>query len=62
MVTNPRRLAAAALGPLVVLGSHFLELLIVVQDETFITLRLPDAIQRAISAPSFGVCEVTLVE
>jgi hypothetical protein len=30
MVANPRCLAAAALGPLVAPGSHFLELLIVV--------------------------------
>jgi hypothetical protein len=39
-----------------------LELLIVVQDGTFITLWLPDAIRRVISAPGFGVGEVTLVE
>jgi hypothetical protein len=62
VVANPRRLAAAALGPLIASGSHFLELLVVVQHETFVTLRLPNAIRRAISAPGFGVGEVVLVE
>jgi hypothetical protein len=62
MVANSRRLAAAALGPLIASGSHFLELLIVVQDGSFITLRLPDAIRRVLSAPDVGVGEVVLVE
>jgi hypothetical protein len=62
MVGNPRRLAAAALGPLIAPGSHFLELPVVVQDGTFVTLRLPDAIRRAFSILGFGVGEVTLVE
>jgi hypothetical protein len=31
MVATPRRLAAAALGPLITPGSHFLELLVIVQ-------------------------------
>jgi hypothetical protein len=62
VVENPRRLAAAALGPLIAPGSHFLELLIVIQDGTFVTLRLPNAIRRAISATGFGVGEVALVE
>jgi hypothetical protein len=39
-----------------------LELLIVIQDGSFITLRLPDAIRRVLSAPSFGVDEVVMVE
>jgi hypothetical protein len=62
VVANPRRLAAASLGPLIALGSHFLELLVVVQDRTFVTLWLPNAIRRAISAPGFSVSEVALVE
>jgi hypothetical protein len=62
VVTNSCRLAAAALGPLIAPGSHFLELLVVVQDGSFITLRLPDAIRRVLSAPGFGVGEVVLVE
>jgi hypothetical protein len=36
------------LGPLIASGSRFLELLIVVEAWSFITLRLPDAIRRAI--------------
>jgi hypothetical protein len=32
VVVSPCRLAAVALGSLIVLGSHFLELLLVVQD------------------------------
>jgi hypothetical protein len=62
VVTNPHSLAAATLGPLVALGSHFLELLIVIQGGAFITLRLPKAIWRAISATCFGISEVMLVE
>jgi hypothetical protein len=31
MVATPRRLAAVALGPLIMPGSHFLELLVVVE-------------------------------
>jgi hypothetical protein len=62
MVANSHRVAATALGPLIAPGSHFLELLIVIQDGSFITLRLPDAIQRVLSGPSFGVSEVMLVE
>jgi hypothetical protein len=50
------------LGPLVVPGSRFLELLVVVEAWSFITLRLPDAVRRAIYAPGFSVGEVVLVE
>jgi hypothetical protein len=39
-----------------------LELLVVVQDGSFITLRFLDAIRRVLSAPGFGVGEVVLVE
>jgi hypothetical protein len=38
VVANPRRLAVAALGPLIAPGSYFLELLVVIRDGTFITL------------------------
>jgi hypothetical protein len=62
VVATPRGLAAAALGPLVAPGSHFLELLVVIQDRSFTTLRLPDAIRREISAPGLSFGEVVLVE
>jgi hypothetical protein len=52
VVATPRRLAAVALGPLIAPGSHFLELLIVIEYWSFTTLRLPDVVRRAISAPS----------
>jgi hypothetical protein len=39
-----------------------LELLIVVEAWSFITLRPPDAVQRVIYAPGFSVGEVVLVE
>jgi hypothetical protein len=45
-----------------VLGSHFLELLVVFQDWSFTTLRLPEAIRRVLSAPGLSVGEVVLVE
>jgi uncharacterized membrane protein YedE/YeeE len=50
------------LGPLIAPGSRFLELLIVIEAWSFITLWLPDAIQRAIYAPGLSVGEVVLVE
>jgi hypothetical protein len=50
------------LGPLVASGSRFLELLIVIEAWSFITLRLPDTVRRAIYAPGFSVGEVVLVE
>jgi hypothetical protein len=50
------------LGPLVAPGSRFLELLVVIEAWSFITLRLPDAVRRAIYAPGFSVREVVLVE
>jgi hypothetical protein len=33
------------LGPLIALGSQFLELLVVFEAWSFITLRLPDAVE-----------------
>jgi hypothetical protein len=62
MVATPCRLVAVALGPLIAPGSHFLELLVVIQDWSFTTLRLPEAIWRVISAPSLSIGEVVLVE
>jgi hypothetical protein len=50
------------LGPLIAPGSQFLELLVVVEAWSFITLRLPDAVRRVIFAPGFSVREVVLVE
>jgi hypothetical protein len=48
VVATPHRRAAEMLGPLIASGSRFLELLVVVEAWSFITLRLPDAIRRAI--------------
>jgi hypothetical protein len=62
VVTTPRRLAAAALGPLIAPGSQFLELLVVVEYWSLTTLRLPDVVRRAISVPGLSVGEVMLVE
>jgi hypothetical protein len=43
-------------------GSHFLELLIVIQAWSFTTLRLAEAIRRVISAPGHSIGEVAMVE
>jgi hypothetical protein len=50
------------LGPLVALGSRFLELLVVVNAWSFVSLRLPDAVRRVIYAPGASSGEVALVE
>jgi hypothetical protein len=50
------------LGLLIAPGSRFLELLIVVEAWSFISLLLPDAVRRVIYAPSFSTGEVVLVE
>jgi hypothetical protein len=62
LVANRLLLVAALLGPLIASGSHFLELLVVVQDWNFTTLCLPMEIRRVLSAPGLSVGEVTLVE
>jgi hypothetical protein len=62
VVVTPRRLAAGMLGPLFAPGSRFLELLVVIEAWSFISLRLPDAVRRVIYAPSFSTGEVVLVE
>jgi hypothetical protein len=54
VVATPRRLAAEMLGPLIAPGSHFLELLIIIEAWSFISLRLPDAVQRVIYTPGFS--------
>jgi hypothetical protein len=50
------------LGPLIALGSHFLELLVAVDAWSFISLQLPDAVRRVIYAPGTSSGEVVLVE
>jgi hypothetical protein len=50
VVATPRRLAMAALGPLIAPGSRFLELLIDVQDWSFTTLRLLGVMQRVLDS------------
>jgi hypothetical protein len=62
LVATPRHLAGAALGPLIALGSHFLELFVVIQAWSFTTLRFPKAICRVLSTPGLSVGEVALVE
>jgi hypothetical protein len=55
-------LAAVLLGPLIAPGSRFLELLIVVDAPGFNSLRLPDAIRRAIHAHGPAAREIALGE
>jgi hypothetical protein len=62
VVTTPRRLAAEMLGPLITPGSRFLELLIVIEAWSFISLQLPDAVRRVIYALGCSSKEVMLVE
>jgi hypothetical protein len=50
------------LGPLVALGSRFLELLVGIDAWSFVSLWLPDAVQRVIYAPDASSGEVVLVE
>jgi hypothetical protein len=50
------------LGPLIAPGSRFLELLIIIEAWSLISLRLPDAVQRVIYAPGSSSGEVVLVE
>jgi hypothetical protein len=55
-------LAAALLGPLIALGSRFLELLIVIDAPGFNSLRLPDAVWRVVYAPVMATREIALGE
>jgi hypothetical protein len=50
------------LGPLIAPGSHFLELLVIVDLWSFDSLRLPDAVRRVIYAPGASSGEVALSE
>jgi hypothetical protein len=50
------------LGPLIALGSHFLELLIVVDAPFFNSLRLPNTVRRVVYAPSTAAEEIALGE
>jgi hypothetical protein len=59
---TPYPLAAEILGPIVAPGSRFLELLIVFDAWSFISLQLPDAVQRVIYALGASSGEVVLVE
>jgi hypothetical protein len=62
VVATPCPLVAEMLGPLVALGSRFLELLVVFDAWSFISLRLPNAVRRVIYAPGASSGEVVLVE
>jgi hypothetical protein len=62
VVTTPRPLAAEMLGPLIALGSRFLEFLIINDAWSFNSLWLPDAVRRVIYAPAASSREVALVE
>jgi hypothetical protein len=62
VVATPRHLAAALLGPLITPGSRFLELLVVVDPQGFNSLRLPDAIRRAIHTHGPAAGEIALGE
>jgi hypothetical protein len=62
VVATPLRLAAEMLGPLIALGSHFLELFVAINAWSFVSLRLPDAVCRVIYALGASSGEVALVE
>jgi hypothetical protein len=50
------------LGPLISLGSRFLELLVVVDAPSFNSLQLPDAVRRVVYAPGAAAGEIALGE
>jgi hypothetical protein len=50
------------LGPLIAPGSHFLELLIIVDAWSFNSLRLPDAVRTVVYAPGAASGEIALGE
>jgi hypothetical protein len=50
------------LGPLISLGSRFLELLVVVDAPGFNSLRLPDAVRRAVHAHGPATGKIALGE
>jgi hypothetical protein len=55
-------LAAALLGPLIALGSRFLELVVVVDAPGFTSLRLPDVVRMAVHAHGPAAGEIALGE
>jgi hypothetical protein len=50
------------LGPLIGLGSRFLELLVIIDTPSFSSLRLPDAVRRVVYAPGVATGEIALGE
>jgi hypothetical protein len=48
------------LGPLIGLGSRFLELLVVVNALSFSSLRLPDTVRRVVYTPGMAIGEIAL--
>jgi hypothetical protein len=50
------------LGPLITLGSHFLELLVVIDVWSINSLRLPDTVRRVVYAPGAASGEIALGE
>jgi hypothetical protein len=50
------------LGPLIGLGSHFLELLLVVDAPGFSSLWLPDTVRRVVYTPGTAAGEIALGE
>jgi hypothetical protein len=62
VVATPRHRVAALLGPLIALGSHFLELLVVFDILSFDALWLPNVVWRVIYALGASSGEVALVE
>jgi hypothetical protein len=50
------------LGPLIGLGSRFLELLVVIDAPGFSSLRLPDSVRRVIYAPGVAAGAIALGE
>jgi hypothetical protein len=55
-------LAAALLGPLIALGSRFLELLVVVHAAGFNSLQLPDIVWMAVHAHGPAARKIALGE
>jgi hypothetical protein len=62
VVATPHPLAAALLGPLIALGSRFLELLIVVDAPGFNSLWLPHAVRMVVHAHGPAAGEIALGE
>jgi hypothetical protein len=50
------------LGPLIAPASRFLELLVIVDPQSFNALRLPNAVRRVVYAPGVATGEIALGE